>query len=280
MTGSLRQAWIYTPADLWEPLAAYSTKDVSAPPDLFSDLFMAVDDSLAVATPEAQLEQIRNDPNQARASFLALKGTDFASESAIVEFLEAAHEVITDYDLPSYEEFFKRLLRDFLRKYNLRYRLDEPFMLRFLLPGSFTNLYAELHRLNAGNPHLATLLSDFEHAFDAYARGQNAADLRRCIAAASNFAEGLASATAGNPSAGNTLGALATRLTDWPHDKMREALVNLYHFCCDYPGIGTPASARRVLATRDATSLSVLLLAFSGYLAPHLDEQAVLGARL
>jgi len=96
MTGSLRQAWIYTPTDLWEQLASFAAKDVVAPPDLFSDLFIAVDDYLAVATVEPQLEQIRNDPTQARTSFLALKGTDFASESAIVEFLEAADEVISD----------------------------------------------------------------------------------------------------------------------------------------------------------------------------------------
>src|SRR5439155_26155291 len=146
--------------------------------ELFSDLFMAVDDYLAVATVEPHLEQIRSGPTQARTSFLALKGTDFASESAIVEFLEAADEVIADYDLPGYEDFFNRLLRDFLRKYNLRYRLDDQFTLRFLLPGSFTNLYAELHRLNAANPHLASLLADFEHAFDIYARNQSAADLR------------------------------------------------------------------------------------------------------
>lgn len=273
MTGSLRQAWIYTPADIWEQLASHK----SAPPDLFSNLFMAVDDYLAVATPEAQLEQIRNDPNQVRASFLALKGTDFASESVIVEFLEATHEVITDYDLPGYEDFFKRQLRDFLRKYNLRYRLDDPFTLRYLLPGSFTNLYAELHRLNAANAHLASLLADFEHAFDIYARSQNVADLRRCIATASNYAEGLACATHGQP---GTLGALCNQLTDWPHERMKESLQKLYAFCSDYPNIrhaGNPASVLRALGPRDATGLSVLLLAFSGYLSPHLDEQTVLG---
>src|SRR5208283_4772416 len=111
MTGSLRQAWIYTPADIWEQLAAHA----SAPPDLFSDLFMAVDDYLSVATLEPQLEQIRNDPIKARPSFVALKGTDFASEFGIVEFLEAVHEVIADYELAGYEDLFKRLLRDFLR---------------------------------------------------------------------------------------------------------------------------------------------------------------------
>ena len=96
---------------------------------------------------------------------------------------------------------------------------------------------------------------------------------------ASNYVEGLASVTAGIPPVGNTLGPLVSRLTDWPHDKIRESLVNLYHFCSDYPGIrhpGTPANARRSLEIRDATLASLLLLSFSGYLS-HLDERAVLG---
>jgi hypothetical protein len=69
-------------------------------------------------------------------------------------------------------------------------------------------------------------------------------------------------------------------LTDWPHDKVRESLVNLYHFRSDYPGIrhpGTPAHALRSLATRDATLASLLLPSFSGYLTLQVDERAVLG---
>jgi hypothetical protein len=47
-----------------------------------------------------------------------------------------------------------------------------------------------------------------------------------------------------------------------------------------YPAMrhsGQPGNAKRPLAPRDATSLSVLLLAFSGYLSPQVDEQVVLG---
>lgn len=252
----------------------------AAPPDLFSDLYEGVNGHLAVALEKDPLAEMLNDPVKAQASFLALRGTDFESESAIVNFLEEAREIIADYDIIGYEELYKRLLRDLFDKYNLHYRLDEPFKIRFLLPGSFTNLYAELHWLNVADPHLASLLADFEHAFDRYTRSQDPTDLRTCIAKASNYAEGLASATAGNPTTGNTLGALAGRLTDWPHDKVREALVNVYHFCCDYPGIrhgGAPSSARRVLAPRDATFASFLLLCFTGYLSPQVDEQAVLG---
>ena len=276
MTGSLRQAWEYVATELWEPLAAHA----AAPPDLFSDLFKVVDDYLAVATPEPTFEVIRNDPAQARASFLGLKGTDFASESAIVHFLEEARDVIVDYEIPSYEDLYQRLLRDLLRKFNLRYRLDDPFNLRFLLPGSFTNLYAELHRLNASNAHLASLLADFEHAFDRYARTQDPTDLKTCIAKASNYAEGLASVTAGVPATGNTLGALCNQIGDWPHDQIKESLQKLYKFCSDYPGIrhaGRPAGVRRDLVARDVTLACLLLLSFSGYLSPVVDELVVLG---
>jgi type I restriction enzyme R subunit len=195
-----------------------------------------------------------------------------------VHFLEEAHDIIADYDVPGFEDFYRRLLRDALRKFNLRYRLDEPFTLRFLLPGSFSNLYEELHRVNVGNGHLVGLLNDFEKAFDRYARTQDPTDLKTCIAKASNYAEGLASSTHGTA---GTLGALCDQLTDWPHDKVKDALKNLYKYCSDYPGIrhaGNPAGVRRDLTTRDMTLASLLLLSFSGYLTRQIDEHVVLGA--
>ncbi len=276
MTGNLRGAWEYLVMELWEPLASRD----STPSDLFSDLFAAADEFLSPRPPDSELEEARNDPDKAGRQFLALMGSDFASESNVVRFLEEVRNVIADYEIPGYEELYRRLLREVLRKYNLRYRLDEPFTLRFLLPGSFSNLYRELHRVNATDAHLTGLLADFEYAFDRYARTQDPTDLRTCITKASNYAEGLASTTAGNPVTGNTLGALAGVLTDWPHDKIRDALVNLYLFCCDYPGIrhaGHPGNARRPLATRDLTLASLLLLSFTGHLSPLVDERTVLG---
>ncbi|KAB2969330.1 MAG: hypothetical protein F9K18_01475 [Thermoanaerobaculia bacterium] len=278
MSGSLRHAWEYLAAEMWEPLADYSATSGAAPPDLFSDLYATADEFLSPRPTGTALGEARNDADRARQRFLALKGTDFASESAMVHFLEAADAVIADYEISGFEDLYRCLLRDALRKFNLRYRLDEPFILRFLLPGSFTNLYAELHRLNVANGHLAGLLNDFEKAFDRYARTQDPTDLKTCIAKASNYAEGLASATRGTA---GTLGALCDQLTDWPHDKVREALKSLYKFCSDYPGIrhaGDPAGVRRDLATRDVTLASLLLVSFSGYLSPNVDEQVVLGA--
>lgn len=273
MSGGLRHTWEHFVPELWILLAEFD----ASPPDLFSDLFVAADDFLSPRPTVSELEETRNDPYKARLRFLALKGTDFASESDIVLFLEEAQEVIADYEIPGFEDLYQRLVRDGLSKFNLRYRLDVPFRLRFLLPGSFANLYAELQRLNVGNSHLAGLLIDFEKAFDNYARSQDPTDLKTCIAKVSNYAEGLASATRG---VAGTLGALCNQLTDWPHDQVKESLQNLYKFCSDYPGIrhaGNPAGVRRVLATRDVTLACLLVISFTGYLTPSMDERQILG---
>ena len=273
MIGSLRNHWEYAPEDIWDPLAAYE----KAPPDLFNDLYDAANDFLALPTSGPPFQEIRNDEIKAHEAFCALKGADFVSEAIVVEFLEAAYEVIADYEIAGFAELFKLRLREFIRKYNLRYRLDDPFKLRFLLPGSFTNLYSELQRLNTSNSHLNDLLQDFEHAFDHYARTQDSSDLKTCIAKASNYAEGLASATHGQP---GTLGVLCNQIGDWPHDKVKEALQNLYKFCSDYPGIrhaGSPKGMRRNLSVKDSTLICLLLLGFAGYLSPSVDERSVLG---
>lgn len=277
MSGGLRHAWEYLAAELWEPLADFSTKGGAAPPDLFGDLFAAADEFLSPRLTDTEWEEVRNDPGKARQRFLALKGTDFASESAVMHFLESAHVVIAGYEIPGFEDHNRRLLRDALHKFNLRYRLDEPFVLRFLLPGSFSNLYAELHRLNAGNSDLANLWNDFELSFDRYARTLGDSDLRTSIAKASNYLEGLAGVTNGRS---GTLGRLCDRLTDWPHDKVRDAVKSLYGFCSDYPGIrhaGTPGSRRRLLDTRDSVAINVSLLALAAYLGDGLDHGQVLG---
>ncbi len=277
MIGNLRNHWSYTVQEIWEPLATHE----QAPQDLFSDLYNEVEDHLGVHTSQALFEEIRNDSVIAQAKFLAIKGTDFASELEIAEFLEEAYEAIEDYGIPGYSERFKSLLRTFTSKYNLRYRLDDPFELRFLLTGSFANLYNDLRRINATSPTLLGLMSDFEYAFNQYSRTLTQADLKTCIAKASNYAEGLASFTNGNPVAGNTLGALCNQLNTWPHDKVKESIVNLYHFCSGYPGIrhgGSPIGVRRGLNNEDPILVSILLFAFSGYLTTNLNKQEVLGA--
>jgi hypothetical protein len=77
-----------------------------------------------------------------------------------------------------------------------------------------------------------------------------------------------------------SLGELCRDIKDWPHAAVQAALGNLYGFCSNYPGIrhaGNPAGVLRELATRDVTLASLLLLSFSGYLSPIMDEKVVLG---
>jgi hypothetical protein len=274
MSGSLRNHWSYTAQEIWDPLASHE----QAPQDLFSDLYNEVEDHLGVRTSQALFGEIRNDPVIARAKFLAINGTDFSREMEIAEFLEEAYEAIDDYGIPGYSEKFKSLLRTFISKYNLRYRLDDPFELRFLLPGSFANLYNDLRRINAANEHLQILWSDFEEAFDDYSRDSSEGHLRTCVHNVSKYAEGLASVTSGQ---NGSLGDLADIIAEWPHPALRRSLKSLYGFCSDYVGIrhaGSPEAAVRVLDSRDSILVSVLFVAFSGYLTINLNKQEVLGA--
>ena len=251
----------------------------TTPPDLFGDLFDAMDEFLTLPTSEAVLEEIRNDSDKAREAFLALKGSDFANETAIVEFLEEAYPIIDDYDINGYAEYFKLLLMR-VSFGNTTCVIDSMilFLCDSYFPVPLPTSICELHRMNTANAHLSGLLEDFEHAFDSYARSQNPADLKTCIAKASNYAEGLASSTNGKA---GTLGALCNQIGDWPHDKVKEALQNLYKFCSDYPGIrhaGDPRGIRRDLSVKDSTLICLLLIGFSGYLSPNVDERFVLGA--
>jgi hypothetical protein len=113
MSGSLRYAWEYLINELWEPLGNYSFRDVAAPTDLFSDLFVTAEEFLSPRLTKEELGEARNDPAKARSRFLALKGIDFDSESAIVYFLEEAHTVIVDYEIPGFEDLYLRLLRKY-----------------------------------------------------------------------------------------------------------------------------------------------------------------------
>jgi hypothetical protein len=65
MIGSFRNHWEYTPSDIWEPLAAHE----SVAPDLFNDLYDAVDEFLSLPTSDTLLEEIRNDAVKAHDAF-------------------------------------------------------------------------------------------------------------------------------------------------------------------------------------------------------------------
>ena len=278
MSGTVRDAWVYLGDDLWMPLANHHvSQDTPAPASLFGDLYVSAADYLSPSPMPASLEEAGSDPQRARELFLELQGTDFTSESAAVRYLESVYKLIEDYERIGYAQRYAWLVKSVAEKYNLRYRVEDPFRLRFLLPGSFANLYDELHRRHAADRHLVELLGEFEQAFDAYLRDDSTTNLKTCIGKASNYVEGVVSTESGSH---GTLGKMCDQLSVWPHNTIKESLKCIYGFCSDYPGIRHGSSSggvHRELEARDLTLASLLLLTFSGYLSGGVDERAVLG---
>jgi hypothetical protein len=276
MAARLTEIWTYLAGEVWQPLSEFTTEERATPLDLFSDLLDAADDSLE--PPLSDLSEIRNDPIGARERFLGLAGSDFEHELAVVEFLERVKVVLDDYDFPELSAFYTRLIEHLFEKFSLRYRVEDPFSVRILLPGWFWNLYLDFLRLGNAEEHLADLFEDFEKAFDRYSRTSDDSDLRNCIAKVSNFAEGAASSQ--NGSDGMTLGRACDRLSVWPHDKVRDAIKDLYGFTSDYPGIrhaGNRRHKRRDLGARDLAFCSFAMFGLAGYLSKDLDESKLFG---
>jgi hypothetical protein len=263
MIGSLFDHWKYTGPEIWSALA----RSRRAPADLFIELYRTASDFLLNPPEYKQFELSMNDPVQAGQAFEDIRAQDLGSEVTVIAFMEAAFDTIDDFGIARYANLYKRLVKSFSRKYNLRYRVDDRFKLRLVLPGAFASFYEELSRLHRTDGHLGGLMNDFEQAFGSYARSKQSHDLRTCILKATIYAEGIAGKTDGTT---DTLGAICNRLACWPHITVRESLKKLYGFCSDYPGIrhpGNPEAKLRELEYRDAILISLLLVSFSGYLS-------------
>ena len=152
-------------------------------------------------------------------------------------------------------ELYKYLARGFIKKYNLRYRIDRSFPVRLVLPGVFANFYEDLTRVNGTDPHLKNLMSNFEMTFGSYTRTKQAHELNACVSNAFIYAEGLAGKTSGE---NGTLGNLCDCLRCWPHTTIRESLKKLYGFRNDYPGLGHAGNPESKLRdwNRETQSLS------------------------
>lgn len=247
---------------MWSVLA----RSRKAPSDLFIDLYRTATDWLQNPPEYQQFELAMNDPTQARQAFEQIRGEDFENELSIIGFLESAFDTIRDFGIPRYERLYRYLVQSFIKKYNLSYRVDEPFRMRLVLPGVFANFYENLTSANGDDPHLRVLMNNFEQSFGSYARTKQAHELNACITTAFIYAEGLAGKTTGE---NDTLGKLCDCLKCWPHVTLRESLKTLYGFRNQYPGLGhagEPEGKLRDLEPRDAIVVCLLLLSFSGYL--------------
>jgi hypothetical protein len=142
-------------------------------------------------------------------------------------------------------------------------------------------MVTELKVVTRADAHLQQLMQDFEDAIRDLRADTSSNRIRTCIQRQVNLLEALGQACPTVTE--NTLGRICDQLgtlpnTVWPHDRVREAMKDLYKFACDYPGIrhgGTPANARRDIDMRDMVAISVLLAGFTPYLSHQVDSNIV-----
>jgi len=277
MRGELLPVWSETWRDIWAKLA----KHADAPEDLFSELYREFAPALRAApTPEA-LADIVGVAARARSAFRRNKATDTHGEAALVAFLERAHVVVVDLGGDPLANRYFVLVEEFLTKFSLRYDLRRPFSLHPTLPGVFARMVTELKAITNADAHLQQLMRDFEESIRDLRAGPSSNRIRMCIQRQVNLLEALGQACPTVTE--NTLGRICDQLGTapnavWPHDRVRDAMKDLYKFACDYPGIrhgGTPANARRDIDMRDMVAISVLLTGFTPYLSHQVDSNVV-----
>lgn len=277
MRGEFLPVWSETWRDVWSKLA----KHPDAPEDLFSELYRElVQAFVTLPTPEALADVVGN-PMSAHAAFKRTKTIRFRNEHALVGFLERAHTVVADLGGDPVANRYFLLVESFLTKFSLRYDLRRPFTLHPTLSGVFARMVNELKTVTRADTHLHQLMGDFEDAIRDLRGDRSSNRIRICIQRQMNLLEAIGQMC---PTVtGNTLGKICDELGTapnaiWPHDKVRDAMKDLYKFASDYPGIrhaGTPGSARRDIEMRDLVAISVLLAGFTPYLSHQVDSNIV-----
>ena len=272
MRGEFIGVWAVTWREIWAKL----DRSPAAPADLFCELYRELARSLTVLPSIEELADIVDDPKQARVAFRRTRAADLRGEQAILSFLEAAHSVLDDLGGDELSNRYFNLLSDFVDRFSLRYDLRRPCTLCPTLPGVFASLVHELRALTEQDPHLNQLRRESEDSVRDIRTDSSDGRVKTCIQKQINLLEAIGQRSPGVTQ--NTLGRICGQLGSWPHDKLKEAMVNLYHFTCDYPGIrhgGTPANARRAMDMRDLVAMTVLLAGFTPYIADQLDAEVV-----
>jgi hypothetical protein len=229
---------------------------------------------------ERARESIINDTLRSRKAFEQMQASNLAGERALVTFLEGAYGIFDDLGGEQLGNLYFNLLDAFVVKFSLRYDLRRPCTLCPTLPGVFASLMRDLRTMTSRDAHLDSLMKDFENALRDLRIECSDARIRNCIQKQVIFLEALGQKYPGVTE--DTLGAICGQVGTWPHNKVQEAMKNLYKFTNNYPGIrhpGTPASALRVIDMRDLVAMSILLAGFTPYLSDLIDAEVVYRGR-
>ena len=260
-----------------ECLAALIGDAASAKRLLAQTLSDLADDPKRRAEAKARArDAIVNDAFKSRQTFEQLRSSAFVGEMALVRFLESAFEILDDVGGDPLSNRYFNLLSGFIEKFNLRYDLRRPCILCPTVPGVFASLVRDLRGLTSQDPHLSALMKDFEESVRDLRIDCSDRRIKTSIQKQVNLLEAIGRAVPGVTE--NTLGAICNQVGTWPHEKLKEAMKNLYGFTSDYPGIrhgGTPESALRAVDMRDMIAMSILLTGFTPYLAHGLNPDVV-----
>lgn len=272
MRGEFIGVWSETWREVWLPLIDH--EDV--PEDIFCELYRELAGALKDKPSVEALADIIDNPVQSREAFEKMGANEFTGERALVEFLEAAHSALDELAGDELSNRYFNLLASFIEKFSLRYDLRRPCTLCPTLPGVFASLVRDLRVLASQDAHLDALMKEFENAVRDLRHDCSDGRIKTCIQKQVNLLEAIGRTAPGVT--GTTLGAICNQVGTWPHDKLKEAMKDLYGFASDYPGIrhgGTPANALRAVDMRDMVAMSVLLAGFTPYLAAQLDADVV-----
>lgn len=272
MRGEFIGVWSETWREVWCKLGRHA----AAPDDLFCELYRGLVEALATQPDSQMLADIVDDPAQAKAAFKKTKAKDLGGERVLVEFLEEAHAILDDLGGDALSNRYFNLLTAFINKYSLRYDLRRPCSLCPTLQGVFTNLMRDIKTATSRDAHLDGLMKDFENSIRDLRADCSDGRIKTSIQKQVNLLEAMGKQCPGVTEA--TLGRICNQVGTWPHEKIKEAMKNLYGFTCDYPGIrhgGTPAHALRAIEMRDMVAMSILLVGFIPYLTDQLNADLV-----
>jgi hypothetical protein len=272
MRGELIGVWSETWREVWSKLA----KHADAPEDLFCELYRELVEAFAQPPDVTKLADIVDAPNQARSAFRRTKAASFQGEVALIEFMERAHGVATDLGGDALANHYFLLAEAFLNKYSLRYDLRRPFSLNPTLPGVFARLIRDLKDATAQDADLHPLMIEFEDSIRDLRNDRSAGKIKTCIQKQVNLLEAIGRRCPGVTT--NTLGRICEQVGTWPHNKVKDAMREMYGFASDYPGIrhgGTAANRIRDIEMRDLVAVTILLSGFTPYLTNLIDAERI-----
>lgn len=272
MRGEFIGVWTETWREIWLPLIAQE----NVPQDVFCELYRELSPALKDPPTVEALADIIDNSLQSREAFEKVTGNALSGERKLASFLEGAHLVLEDLGGDELSNRYFNLLECFIVKYSLRYDLRRPCTLCPTLQGLFASLVRDLRGVASRDAHLDALMKEFENAVRDLRTDCSDGRLKTCIQKQVNLLEALGRTFPGVT--GTTLGAICNQVGTWPHEKLKDAMKDLYGFASDYPGIrhgGTPANALRAIELRDMLAMSILLAGFTPYLSNQLNADVV-----